>query len=273
MENALFADPALDWDGRCASIAAAGFDGVYAVPYPLTGDEMPRLGVLGEAPARHGLRLAGVYANIDLSLPPDAPWNARVRRLCGIPTGAPRVELSFKCSDPAALPPALDDAIAARLEPLLVLADRHEFDITLFHHSFYPLETAAHAARIVRRLGHPRLGFNFSAAHSYAVCSAMETAARLRACAGQIASFNVCGCRRSAPRPPAKCVYFPPDEGDLDVRLLFAVLREADYRGDVIVQGHGWRGDLPAMLRRSAAACRMFGKTPPCPRRDVATAG
>lgn len=263
MENTLFADPTLDWEGRCALIAAAGFDGVYAVPYPLTDEEMPRLAVLADAPARHGLRLAGVYANLDLALPPDALWNARVRRLCEIMTGAPRVELSFKCSDPSALPAALDDTIATRIEPLLALADRRGFDLALYHHSFYPLETPAHAERIVRRVGHPRLGFNFSTSHSHAVCSAEKTLARLRACVGWIASFNVCGCRRVAPQPPARCAHFPPDEGDLDAQPLFDALRDGGYRGDLIVQGHGWQGDLRDMLRRSVAAVHSFGKSSP----------
>lgn len=32
MENTLFADRSLGWSERCATIAAAGFDGVYAIP-------------------------------------------------------------------------------------------------------------------------------------------------------------------------------------------------------------------------------------------------
>ncbi len=220
---------------------------------------MARLGVLGEAPSRHGLRLAGVYANHDLAFPSEAPWNARVRRLCETVTGTPRVELSFKCSDPRARPAAIDDAIVARLEPLLALADRRGFDLALYHHSFYPLETPAHAERIARRLGHPRLGFVFATSHSHAVCSVEETVTRLRACAGRIVSFNICGCRRAAPQPPAKCLHSPPDEGDLELPPLFDVLREAGYRGDMIVQGHCWQGELPALLRRSVQACRKLG--------------
>ena len=252
MENALFADPALDWERRCALVAAAGFAGIYAVPYPLTEAELGRAHGLWTAPAREGLRLAGAYANIDLALPPTAPWNARVARLCQAETGTPRVELSFKCSDPAALPSDLDGAIASRLEPLLPLAEQGGFEIALYHHSFYPLETPEAAGRIVRRVGHRCLSFVFATSHAYAIWPEEEVAAQLRACANQIASFNVCGCRRTAPRPPAKCAHFSPDEGDLDVGSLFAVLREAGYGGDVIVQGHGWTGDLPAQLKRSA---------------------
>jgi sugar phosphate isomerase/epimerase len=265
MENALFADPSLDWDRRCALIAAAGFDGIYAVPYPLADAELSRLATLGEMPARHGLRLTGIYANIDLGAPPTAPGNARTRRLFETVTGTPRVELSFKCSDPAALPAVMDDAIASRLEPLLVLAEQRGFDVALYHHSFYPLETPAHAERLVRRLAHPRLGFVFAFSHSYAVCSAEETLTRLRACVGRIASFNVCGCRRPGP-PPAKCIHVPLDGGDHEVGPLFRVLEEGGYRGDVIVQGHGWQGDLPALLHRTVLSYRAIGQPSPVSR-------
>lgn len=258
MENALFSDPALDWNARCSAIAEAGFGGIYAAPYPLRDDDFPRLRDLAAAPARHGLRLAGVYANIDLSLPPEHPVNARVAHLFAEQNGAPRVELSFKCGDPSALPAALDEAILVRLEPLLAVAERRGFDLALYPHSFYPLETPAHAARLARRVAHPRLGYLFPVSHVYAVSTSEETLAQLRACAAEIMSFNLCGCRRAAAKPRAKCVHFPPDEGDLELRPLLRVLDQSGYAGDLIVQGHGWTGDLRALLTRSRiflAAC------------------
>lgn len=259
MENTLFADPALDWDRRCALIAEAGFTGVYAVPYPLTDAELARSRRLGGAPARHGLCLSGIYANIDLALPPTAPWNDRVRRLCEAESGAPRIELSFKCSDPAATPSDLDGAIAARLEPLLDLAERGGFHLALYHHSFYPLETPEAAENIVRRIGHPRLGYVFATSHAYALWPEEAVVASLRACAARIASFNVCGCRRAAPAPPAKCRHFPLDEGELSLGRLWEVLAAGGYNNDVIVQGHGWTGELRAKLLRSVEAlARVF---------------
>jgi sugar phosphate isomerase/epimerase len=253
MENTLFSDPSLDWNARCAMIAAAGFDGIYAVPYPFTDDDFPRLHRLDEAPARHGLRLSGIYANIDLALPPEHPTNARVTRLFAETEGAPVVELSFKCSSPDALPATpseLDAAIAARLEPLLAIADRRGLKVALYPHSFYPLETPAHAARLVRRIAPPRLSYLFATSHVYAVSEPASVVAQLAACADEISSINLCGCRRTAPCPRAKCAHFPPDEGDLSLAPLIATLAAANYSGDLIIQGHGWKGDLPGMLSR-----------------------
>ncbi len=62
MENTLFADRSLGWEERCAIIATAGFDGIYAVPYPLTDAHFPRLRQLDREPVRHGLRIVGIYA-------------------------------------------------------------------------------------------------------------------------------------------------------------------------------------------------------------------
>lgn len=253
MENALFGDPSLDWERRCALVAEAGFAGIYAVPYPLADDDLVRLAALDVVPARHGLRVAGVYANIDLALAPDAPWNARVRRLFETVVGVSRVELSFKCGAPSREAAAWEEAVVARLEPLLAVAERRGLEVALYPHAFYPLETVPQAERVVQRIAHPRLGFVFPVSHTYALCSAEETARQLRTCAGRLAGFNVCGCRRLAPQPPAKCAHFPPDEGDLAIAPLMAALHEEGYRGDVVVQGHAWRGDLPAMLRRAAA--------------------
>lgn len=249
MENTLFSEPSLDWDARCAAIAAAGFGGVYAVPYPLTDDDFPRLRQLADAPARHGLKLAAVYTNIDLALPPDHPLNARVTRLFAEHAGAPRVELSFKYSASAPLPADLDAAIVARLEPLLDLAERRGFDVALYPHSFYPLEAPAHAARLVRLIGHKRLGYLFAVSHVYAVRTPEETLDRLKACASEIVSFNLCGCRRSAPGPRAKSLHFPPDAGDLPIEPLLTALHTAGYTGDLIVQGHGWTCGKAGLLR------------------------
>lgn len=262
MENTLFSDASLDWDSRCALIAEAGFAGVYAVPYPLSDDAFVRLRRLSDAPSRRGLRLAGVYANLDLALPADDPVNARVTRLFEEVDGAPRIELSVKCSDPTALPCDVDEVIAFYLEPLLTIAERRGIDVVLYPHSFYPLETPAHAAQLVRKIAHPRLSYLFATSHVYAVSEQADVVTQLASCAAEITSFNVCGCRRSAPGPRAKCAHFPLDEGDLEIGPLFNALARGGYRGDVIVQGHGWTGDLPAMLRRCVTTYNAMSPRP-----------
>lgn len=253
MENTLFGEPALDWDGRCAAIAAAGFDGVYATPYPLTDGHFAGLADLATAPMRHGLRLAGVYANHDLAFPPDHPVNERTTRLIAQVEGVTRIELSFKCSDPAALPTDLDRTIEARLTPLLALAERRSLDLALYHHSFYPLETPAQTLALIQRLGHPRLKLLFATSHVFAVSPIAAVAEQLSAVAPHLVSFNLCGCRRSAPGPRAKATHLACDDGDLPLAPLLRILDQAEYRGDIILQGHGWGQDGRRLLARSRA--------------------
>jgi sugar phosphate isomerase/epimerase len=267
MENALFADRSLDWKRRCAAIAGAGFAGVYAVPHPLGDDEWPRLQTLGDEPARCGLRLAGVYANLDLAVPETAPASRRLVRLFAEVASVPRIELSVKWSGREPVPPDWEERLAGRLSALLGIARRRGIRVTLYPHSFYPLETTAQAAWLAPRLGPDQAGYAFATSHVFALHSGEETIALLARHAARIDSFNVCGCRRTAPLPPAKCHHLPFGEGDLDPAPLLEALASGGYRGDVIVQGHGWTGDLPTMLRRCVAAYRRAVRTIPplCP--------
>jgi sugar phosphate isomerase/epimerase len=253
MENTLFLDPSLGWAERCAAIAEAGFAGVHAVPYPLKDDDFVRLRELGREPARHGLRLTSVYVNIDLALPTESEAHRRVERLFRETEGAPRIELSFKCSDPVHLPAQVWAAILARLEPLLNIAERRGVDVALYPHSFYPLETPAEAARLVQQVRHPRLSYLFPTNHVFAVHEPAEVAPQLVDHASAISSFNVCGCRRATPGPRSKPVSLPLDEGDLPLAPVFSALAAGGYSGDVIVQGHLWKDDLPGKLRRSVS--------------------
>jgi sugar phosphate isomerase/epimerase len=258
MENTLFARPELDWDARCAAIAESGFDGIYAVPYPLDDAGVERAANLHKAPARHGLALAGLYGNQDVALPVTAPWNARLLRLAERCAGVPRLEVSFKSSDPALRPAAATAAAGRRLEILLGLAERGGFDLAVYPHSFYPIESPRQAELLARRLAHRRLGFVFPSSHVYAVATADETAARLRECAGRIASFNFCGCRRLTAAPPGRCQHLPPGEGDLELAPLFALLGAARYAGPLILQGHGWNAAQGAALAESAQRTRRL---------------
>jgi sugar phosphate isomerase/epimerase len=262
MENTLFSDVTLDWDRRCAVIAAAGFDGVYAVPYPLQEADFSRLRHLSDTPSRHGLLISAVYANLDLGLPPEHPASQRLERLFASMDGIARVELSCKCSDASGCPAKSDDALLRRLEGLMAIANRRGFAVALYPHSFYPLETIADARRIIRRFGHPRLRFVFATSHVYAISSADGVLNSLRDCASEIASFNVCGCRRLAANPPARCSHHPLDESDLELSPLFATLAGSRYAGEIVVQGQGWRGDLPAMLARCVTFMRAGGPGP-----------
>lgn len=250
MENVYFLQPTLGWDERCARIAAAGYAGVYVVPYPLTDDDLPRLRSLGGTPRRHGLRVSAVYANLDLAQPSSSPEARRLRRLFEEVEDTPRIELSIKCSDRTLWPDSVEATAASALTPLLEIADRRGIAVALYPHSFYPIERLAQVRGVLARLAHPTLGFVFPLSHSFAIQPAAQVLADLSSCVREVASINVCGCRRTG-AIPSKCQHLPLDEGDVSFPAVASVLRAACYSREIIVQGHGWPGDPDAYLRRS----------------------
>jgi sugar phosphate isomerase/epimerase len=262
MENAFWSDPSIGWDRRCDIVAGAGFSGIYAVPLPITDAELARVASLGSEPRRAGIRLAGAYACVDLAHPAGSAQDRVLARLFESIVDVPRIEVSFKCSDSTVHFPRPDDAVLERLEPLLAIATRRGIDVGLYPHFLYTLATPAMAERLVRRVGDPHLGVVFSTSHAYAQCSADQVLEQLRSLSGRLMSFNVCGCRRDRLRPPAECRNLPLDEGDLHLGPLFGALRDGNYEGDIIIQGYGWKGDIPAMLRRSISTARRLNLTP-----------
>ena len=255
MENVFFLQPALEWDERCARIAAAGYAGVYVVPYPLTDDDLPRLRSLGKVPRRHGLRVCAVYANLDLAQPSASPEARGLRRLFEEVEGTPRIELSIKCSDRTRWPDSVEAAAAGALTPLLEIADRRGIAVALYPHSFYPLERLAQVRGVLARLAHPTLSFVFPLSHSFNIQPPPQVLADLSSCVREVASMNVCGCRRTGVIP-SKCQHLPLDEGDVSFPSVASVLRAAHYSREIIVQGHGWPGDPDNYLRRSLAVLR-----------------
>lgn len=253
MENALQGMPDLDWTRRCERIAASGYQAVYVTPYPLTADDLDRLQHIDQEPKKQGLSVSAVYANVDLALPPEHASSRLVHRLFEEVAGAPRIEVSFKCSEPRSMPDDVEDAVASRLEPLLGIAQRRDIDVAIYPHSFYPLETIGQANRVVRRLAHPRLSVVFPTSHVFAIRPAHAVVTELQSCAPIISSFNFCGCGRTAPVGQAKTVHLPLGEGELDLDPLWNVLESAGYSGDIIVQGHGWGANGLEWLKRSAA--------------------
>ncbi|MEI7900654.1 MAG: hypothetical protein WCK89_10385 [bacterium] len=48
------------------------------------------------------------------------------------------------------------------------------------------------------------------------------------------------------------------NESDLPLAPLLNILADSSYSGDIVVQGHGWQGDITESLRRSKAWYTAF---------------
>ncbi|MEM1086032.1 MAG: TIM barrel protein [Verrucomicrobiota bacterium] len=251
MENVFHPSRMVAWPDRCRIVAEEGYDGIYAVPYPLTPDDFERMRQLDREPARHGLKVAAVYANLDLALDDDSPFARLLRQLFEEMEGAPRIELSIKCSDPSKMPEQVEHETIRRLEPLLSIADRRGIDLAIYHHSFYPIEHPEQARAIVKKLKHPRLSCLFATSHAFALAEASAVKQQLMNFLDEIRSFNLCGCRRLDDFIPTKCHHLPLDQGELPTIGLLQLVRDRNYRGDLILQGGGWMGNPGTFLQSS----------------------
>jgi sugar phosphate isomerase/epimerase len=252
MENAFFdAEPHYSWEQRCAAIAEAGFDGVYVVPWPLT--EACFAGYLRDitsAPAANGLSMSTFFANIDFAVPSSS---VRTRRVLEEVAGFKRLELSLKCSDPQQNP---SDPIAAarkEIELLLPLAEARNLEICLYHHTFYPIYHPDQCVELINLIQHPLLCYAFATSHAYAHFKDEEILQILTRHAPHIKSFNICGCKRPGPFGSTKTKQYPLYESDLPLEPLLKILADSNYSGDIVVQGHGWQGNITENLRRSKA--------------------
>lgn len=252
MENAFFdAEPGRDWESRCAAIAEAGFDGVYVVPWPLTDDCFKGyLRDITSVPAAHGLAVNTFFACLDFADPASVK---RTRRVLKEVTGFRRLELSFKCSVPGLTPADPMAATRREVEGLLPLAEEAGVGLCLYHHTFYPIYHPDQCARLIKSIGHPLLSYAFSTSHAYAHFSPDEISRLLTRHAPCIQSFNFCGCKRPGPFGSTKTKHYPLDDTDLPLEPLLKILAEGRYSNDIVVQGHGWLGNITENLRRCKA--------------------
>ena len=252
MENAFYdAEPLYTWEQRCAAIAEAGFDGVYVVPWPLTEDCFKGyLRDITSAPASHGLTMSTFFANIDFS---DPTSSVRTQRVLEEVEGFTRLELSLKCSDPTQTPSDPIGAARKEIEALLPLAEARHVEICLYHHTFYPIYHPDQCTRLMDMFAHPLLSHAFATSHAYAHFSDEEILQILTRHAPRITSFNFCGCKRPGPFGSTKTKQYPLYETDLPLEPLLQILSDSDYTGDIVVQGHGWMGNITENLGRSKA--------------------
>ena len=252
MENAFFdAEPERTWEERCAAIAEAGFDGVYVVPWPLTDDCFTGyLRDITSAPAAQGLTVSTFFANIDFAVPASV---LRTRRVLKEVTGYRRLELSFKCSVPELTPGDPLAAAQREIETLLPLAEAAGVGLCLYHHTFYPIYHPDQCVQLIQSIQHPLLSHAFSTSHAYAHFAEEEIFQLLEVHAPHLQSFNICGCKRPGPFGSTKTRQYPLYESDLPLEPLLKILANSNYAGDIVVQGHGWQGNITENLRRSKA--------------------
>jgi sugar phosphate isomerase/epimerase len=242
-------------DVRCEMLAELGFTGTYLT---LWNNEL-RERAWSDAERfvaesrRHGLEAAGVYVALDLG---DVETRDRVLRfLPTLPPGC-AVEISLRAGNETLANSSEDgdDAALRLLAPLLAAVDAERNPICLYAHVRCWLERHEDALRLVRKSGHPALGWVFSTYHWYASQEGRllplldEGLPRLR-------RVNVCGTRRTA---EGGYTLEPLDGGTLDLPAILGQIWKRGYAGPVGIQGYGVGGDVYGRLERGLSTLREW---------------
>jgi sugar phosphate isomerase/epimerase len=236
---------------RCEITKELGFDATYLT----LGAEPPQrwrdLEAIADEAARHGLEVAGIYASLDLD---DSRSRDRVIQILScLPPGC-ALEIALRSNKGAfqKSSEAGDDTALRLLEPLLAAVDPGRNPVCLYPHVSFWLERHQDALRLIRKSGHPTLGWVFCAYHWYACQEGLllplleEGILRLR-------RANFCGSSRT---PEGGYTLEPLDSGTLDVSAIFGQLVKRSFAGPIGVQGYGVGGDVYANLRRDIASLR-----------------
>ena len=225
-------------------LRAVGFDGVgYAF---LTG---PQLDEGLRAADEAGLQVYLVQTSINLDPKAAARYDAQVpaaiRKLKGRPATVVVTLGGLKPGDPAGMEPAV-----RALRELGDAAAEAGVRISAYNHVDCWNESVPFCVKLVRKVNHPQVGFNFNVCHWLKVEGNKDFRPLLRANADKLFCVTLCGAKIGAATWTHGLIQ-PLDQGDFDNRGLLATLREIGYQGPVGVMCYGIPGDARDYLQRS----------------------
>lgn len=220
-----------------------GFDGA-GVALSLDDSFETSLKTLDDA----GLQLYLTWASLNVqpgkpACDPRLP--AAIARLKGRPTTVSVLTRGLKPGDPAGMEPAvkilreLGDAAAAA-----------GVRISIYNHVNDWTESLPFIIRVLKRVNHPQVGFNFNLCHWLKVDGDKDYRPLLRENAARLFCVTLCGAQKAAQTWTHGLIQ-PLDKGDFDNRALLAALDEIGYRGPVGLMCYGVPDDARDHLTRS----------------------
>lgn len=129
--------------------------------------------------------------------------------------------------------------------------------ISIYNHVDCWSESVPFVVEVVKKVNHPRVGFNFNVCHWVKVEGAKDFKPVLRENAAKLFCVTICGSTIGAPTWTNGLIQ-PLDKGSFDNRALLATLREIGYRGPVGIMCYGVPGDAREHLRRSLATWKSW---------------
>ncbi len=175
-------------------VREVGFDGI---GYSILTD--PQLDEALRTFDKAGLKLYIVQTSINLDPKATVRYDARVpdaiRKLKGQPATVIVTLGGLKPGDPAGMEPAV-----RCLRELGDVAAEADVRISVYNHVDCWNESVPFCVELVKKVNHPRVGFNFNVCHWLKVDGNKDFRPLLRANAGKLFCVTICG-RKSARRP------------------------------------------------------------------------
>ena len=234
-------------------VREVGFDGI---GYSILTD--PQLDEALRTFDKAGLKLYIVQTSINLDPKATVRYDARVpdaiRKLKGQPATVIVTLGGLKPGDPAGMEPAV-----RCLRELGDVAAEADVRISVYNHVDCWNESVPFCVELVKKVNHPRVGFNFNVCHWLKVDGNKDFRPLLRANAGKLFCVTICGAQIGAQTWTHGLIQ-PLDQGDFDNRALLATLREIGYQGPVGIMCYGIPGDAHEYLPRSMKAWKLWSE-------------
>ena len=143
------------FETQCAILADLGYDGMTVSVWG--GTPLTDLTLLPQVPARHGLKVEGLYLVLH-----EGRNDHVLRKVVETVEGVELIELAVQTSING------EAAILRFIESLLPIAERRGLRIALYPHLHHVTQTTSEVVQICEHFNHPRLGTSFNAYHWYA---------------------------------------------------------------------------------------------------------
>ena len=198
--------------------------------------------------------LLETVVNVDPSAPAayDARLPGAIRKLKGRSTTVVVILRGLKPGDPAGMAPAV-----RALRELGDVAAEAGVRVSIYNHTGDWSESVAFCTDLVKKVDHPRVGFNFNVCHWLKVEGSKDYRPLLRANAAKLFCVTTCGAQIGS-QTWTNGLIQPLDRGDFDNRALLATLREIGYHGPVGIMCYGIPGDPREYLTRSMKAWKAW---------------
>lgn len=227
-----------------------GFDGAGCFPMWLGADMEKNLKIVDDAGMQvymFGYPLSLKAENVYDPRLPDA-----IRKLKGRPTTVCVSLGGFKPGDPAGMEPAVK-----ALRELGDVAAEAGVRISIYQHVGDWTESLPFVVEVVKKVDHPRVGFNFNLCHWLKVDGKSDYRPLLRDNAAKLFVVMICGAQTDA-KSWTNGLTQPLDKGDFDNGQLLATLAQIGYRGPVGLMCYGIPDNAREHLTRSMAVWRKL---------------